>query len=68
MEKTKFIDFNGEIIALFPNMKESKGCIMSYQHIGQHGEASEDFLNYPEATGQRVEELKKELKDIGYNI
>jgi hypothetical protein len=33
----KFKD--GDVIALLPECEANYGCVMTYQHIGQHGEA-----------------------------
>ena len=46
MEKVKVIfrkNKDGEVIAFFPEFHVQRGNIMSYMHIGQHGEASLDF-------------------------
>lgn len=71
-EKTrvKFIKFKeGDVIALFPDeIADTKGNIMSYQHIGQHGGASKDLLHYKRATFIQYKDLAKELENIGYNI
>lgn len=65
--KTKFVKFRGEIVALFPEIKRNE-FIMSYQHMGQHGEANKDLLNCPRATRTEARELRKELVSIGYRL
>lgn len=66
---------NGDIIALFPDLNYSNGCankgnIMSYMHVGQHGEASEAILRnrglLVTATKEESADLLAELKRIGY--
>ncbi len=71
-EKTKVIFryIGREVVALFPDEKnERNGLIMSYMHIGQHGEASTEWIK----DGRKVSEKKyadlyKELESIGYNL
>ena len=49
MDKVKVIfrkDKEGNIIAFLPEIEVNHGNIMSYMHIGQHGEA--DYLFYKE--------------------
>lgn len=63
----KFKD--GEIIALFPEMKEHGGMIMSYMHVGQHGPASTAIVNDTKlATAQEFGPLFMELEAIGYRL
>ena len=60
----------GDIIALFPNMIENtnKHYINSYQHIGQHGEASVELITDLEIpTDKEARDLWNELFEIGYN-
>jgi hypothetical protein len=74
--KVKFRKFNddGGVIALFPEQDHKSGnanpgCIMSYMHIGQHGEATEVLLTSDElvdATPGEYADLLRELKMIGY--
>ena len=60
---------NGEIIALFPELKEAGGMIMSYMHIGQHGPASTAIVNDTKlATAQEFGPLFMELEAIGYRL
>lgn len=66
---------DGSIIALFPDLNYSNGYanfgnIMSYMHVGQHGEASESLLRersrLVSATKEESADLLAELKRIGY--
>ena len=69
MEKVKVIfrKKDGEVIAFFPEFHVQYGNIMSYMHIGQHGEASLDFYySTAKANAQEYELLFNELKAI-YN-
>lgn len=61
------------IIAIFPDIAGNDrhdGCVMMYEHVGQHGAG--DYLNVMENTrpaGERepaVMKLKAELERIGY--
>lgn len=62
----KFPD--GDIIALFPEMKTGKK-ISSYMHVGQHSEASPELLQDLEAaTPEEYKDLEIELECIGYNL
>ncbi len=62
----KFPD--GDVVALFPELKSTPPYITSYQHIGQHSDASKDLLEeLPRATLTEYAPLLKELKDIGYH-
>lgn len=77
-EKTRVVfrkwKSNGDIIALFPDLNHKNGAanmgrIMSYMHVGQHGEASVGLLNSPKlakATQEEAADLKAELESIGY--
>lgn len=74
--KVKFRKFKDEndIIALFPELDHKSGNanprqIMSYMHVGQHGEATETLLTTDElvdATPEEYADLLAELKMIGY--
>ena len=59
---------DGEVIVLFPYAKwDDSGLIMSYMRVGQHGGADKELLNeLDDALPQEYEELKAELKFIGY--
>ena len=68
MEKVKVIfrkNKDGEAIAFFPEFHVQYGNIMSYMHIGQHGEASLDFYySTKKANAQEYEPLFNELKVV----
>lgn len=62
----------GNVIALFPELPGTdawyKDCL-SYQTIGQHGDASVDIDLYTTlANADNYKALKKELENIGYNL
>lgn len=63
-----------DVIALFPEIEDTQykwgfGC-MSYEHIGQHGDA--DYYGIIQdsrpATPEEYADLKAELESIGYNL
>lgn len=68
MEKVKVIfrkDKDGEIIAFFPEIEANYGRILSYMHIGQHGEADlEYYQETKKATETEYQSLLTELKTI----
>lgn len=39
----RYKTFPHEVIAFLPDVPANPGYCMSYQHVGQHGEASRDF-------------------------
>lgn len=54
-----------EVIAFFPEIEVNYGRIMSYMHMGQHGEADLGFYyETKKATGEEYEPLLNELKTI----
>ena len=58
---------DGDIIALW----DSEGCfdIMSYMHIGQHGDAHFSLIDELQpATEKEYTPLLKELESIGYSV
>ncbi|MFA5307294.1 MAG: hypothetical protein WC365_07645 [Candidatus Babeliales bacterium] len=71
LDKVVFRKFKeGDIIALFPCMKESNYRVNSYMHIGQHSAADYDgviSITTP-ATQEEYADLKAELTSIGYNL
>jgi hypothetical protein len=72
MEKTKVIfrKFNGEVLALFPELPGDSNpyrTCLSYQHIGQHGAAAIDLKAAP-ATLAEYAPLARELESLGYEI
>ena len=68
MKKVKVVfrkNKDGEAIAFFPEFHVQYGNIMSYMHIGQHGEASLDFYySTKKANQQEYETLLNELKVV----
>lgn len=62
---------NGDVIALFPDIHENvDGDCLSYEHIGQHGEAdyTSCIFNTHPATAIEYKDLFEELTSIGYNL
>jgi hypothetical protein len=58
-----------EIIALFPEIDEVGGTIMSYMHVGQHGYASRLIVADTKlATPEEYGPLFMELEVIGYRL
>lgn len=68
MEKVKVIfrkNKEGDVIAFLPELRVNKGNIMSYMHIGQHGEASYQFYaETKKANETEYNSLLEELKRI----
>ena len=63
----KFPD--GDIIALWDDGNASPGFITSYQHIGQHGDASPELLDDLETvTSEEYRPLWDELESLGYLV
>ena len=69
MTKVVFRKFkDGDIIALFPDLKERRGNITCYQHIGMHGIADRGIVKDTKlATESEYKPLYKELERIGYS-
>lgn len=67
--KVVFRKFLGsDIIAMFPELYTAGG-IMSYMHIGQHGQADVTTVWITKlATPEEYADLKEELESIGYNL
>ena len=54
-----------QVVALFPEVEDSPGLIMSYMHIGQHGSANPSLLKDLEpATEEEYADLLRELEGI----
>ena len=68
MDKIKVIfrkDKYNDVIAFFPEARVNYGNIMSYMHIGQHGEASYEFyLTTCKANENEYTDLFAELRKI----
>lgn len=64
----KFPD--GEIIAIFPEMREGNYMCGSYLHVGQHGAGHYHIMIHrtEKASPQEYADLKEELESIGYNL
>ena len=62
--------FENTVTAFFPDAKVNPNMILSYEHIGQHGEASIEFCRECiEANPAEYAELKNELEKLcGYNL
>ena len=61
---------DGQIVALFPYEIWSSYFVTCYQHVGQHGGASYDYvikITTP-ATEEEYKPLKKELEDRDYKL
>lgn len=59
----------GGVIALLPDCEANRGMVQSYEHIGQHGEASRDIVYRTapaRSTDPDARELLHELRSIGY--
>ena len=60
-----------EVLAFFPGAPANPGNIMSYAHVGQHGEVCEDFYlkNCRPCTRKEYLPLKRELEEnFGYRF
>ena len=56
----------GDVIAFFPDQKDRE-YIGSYEHIGQHGNATYPHRGTVPATPDEYADLLAELKRIGYD-
>ena len=67
--KPKYNGYPNDCIAFLPSIEAGWGNLMSYQHIGQHGEASLSFYyDCRSAYPSEYASLKAELESIGYNL
>jgi hypothetical protein len=58
-----------EVIAFLLDVPANAGNVMSYMHVGQHGEASiEFFRDCKLATDEQFADLRKELEEVGYRL
>ncbi len=61
-----------DLVAFIPDAPANFGFIMSYQHVGQHSEASLGFYEKSCASVDydtpEVKALVTELQSIGYNV
>ena len=60
---------NGDILALFPDIQDWE-YVMSYEHVGQHGNADYDGCigQTKPATPDEYQSLAAELTAIGYDL
>lgn len=69
MVRVKFVVFNSEVLALFPDFPEwERDMITSYAHIGQHGNAHKSLLRRKKLDEPQYRELLTELQMIGYEL
>lgn len=60
-------DEGGDVIAVFPEIPESNGCVSSYVHNGQHGACSRGVVDVTRpATPEEYAPLKRELEAEPY--
>ena len=58
-----------EAIAFLVDCPANPGNILSYMHVGQHGEASRGFFyDCTPAKPEEYADLKKELEFVGYDL
>jgi hypothetical protein len=68
-DRVIFRMIRGGVVAFMPDVEANRGMIMSYEHQGQHGEASKDFYREGRlATPAEYHDLKMELERAGYNV
>lgn len=62
-------ELESSCIAFLLNCSSNYGYILSYMHIGQHGEASVEFYHEcVNATPEQYTDLKLELESMGYDL
>jgi hypothetical protein len=61
---------DSECIAFLLDVPTNKGHVMSYMHVGQHGEADSEYcyIDCTPATLKQYQDLKNELESIGYDL
>lgn len=60
---------DGECVAFLLDCPANSGNVLSYMHVGQHGEASLDFFRECKlATEEEYKDLREELESIGYRL
>jgi hypothetical protein len=58
-----------EVVAFLVDVPANPYSIMSYMHVGQHGEATREFFyDCKLATPDEYADLKSELQSIGYRL
>lgn len=69
MVRVKFVMFQSEVLALFPDFSEyEKDMITCYAHIGQHSNAHKSLLRRKSLSEPQYRDLKRELEMIGYKL
>lgn len=70
MTKVVFRKLDGDVVALFPGETSHGGAmIQSYEHYGQHSDASVDLLtDWERATPDEYAPLLQELTGMGYEL
>ena len=68
--KQSKLPYYNDIIALFPEIYQMTGKIMSYMHVGQHSMADyHHVINKTKpANPEEYQDLKTELESMGYNL
>lgn len=60
---------SSEVVAVFPGLPGSPGMMLCYQHVGQHGSCSREWLRTTRpATLLELQPLRRELESIGYTL
>ena len=64
---------DGEAIAFVWSAEANRGMVMSYMHVGQHGEASLSYVDdcrYARGAEEieKCHDLVQELRSIGYDL
>jgi hypothetical protein len=60
---------DGECVAFLLDCPANYGNVLSYMHVGQHGEACIEFFNDCKlATEEEYKDLREELESIGYRL
>jgi hypothetical protein len=60
---------DGECVAFLLDCPANYGNVLSYIHVGQHGEASIEFFSECKlATEEEYKDLREELESIGYRL
>jgi len=59
---------NKELLAIFPTLPANRGNMVVYAHIGQHGEASIEYIQSGRpALPEEYDDLLQELVSMGYD-
>jgi len=69
MVRVKFVLYNSEVLALFPDFAEyEKDMITCYAHVGQHSNGHKSLMRRKSVSESQYRDLKKELEMIGYKL